>query len=482
MKSPFLSRGKIKIFLFICWSLLMIHWGLTCCVLASDTPGNLNSLDSIEASESSGQFDSFEDSGELGEFEGFETFDGEETFQEEIPTEIENPFFPKDLTLTLAHDFSWAVQAPDSGVVTNRSSLRWEFDRSFGDGFFVKFDAGTSLYLQNDHVADADGKSAVVDGKIREFYIQAGFDKWVIRAGKQVVVWGETDGDVINDVVSPRDLSEFVFMDLEDARLGQYMVSMDYYSKLGDFFCFFTLDPGFNDAPPRGTRYFREKYSSVVMRDDPRFFQGEIGVKWKNIYDKFEISLMTASLLGNDRVIVGNDKETWRGVYGRYNFYGIGASYTIGGFLLKMDAAFKKDFLFQSMEKFFQYSPEQGNVWDTAFGMEYDANGRYMINIELVNRYIVDYTSEFYGVERNNTGLYFQYNKSFFHDTLTIEYVCYSEVRTQNAFHKIGFDYDFSDDIEFSMEYVFFQAPHGDSFLWNHRNEDRIGLEVKFYY
>ena len=184
----------------------------------------------------------------------------------------------------------------------------------------------------------------------------------------------------------------------------------------------------------------------------------------------------------------------------------------LGQYMVSMDYYSKLgDFLFQSMEKSFQYSPEQGNVWDTAFGMEYDANGRYLINIELVNRlyeilrkseayfklccgqnririrsargsYIADYTSNLCGVERNNTGFYFQYNKSFFHDTLTIEYVCYSEVRPKNAFHKIGFDYDFSDDIEFSMEYVFFQAPHDDSFLWNHRNEDRIGLEVKFYY
>ncbi|SMC38715.1 hypothetical protein SAMN02746065_101277 [Desulfocicer vacuolatum DSM 3385] len=473
MKFSFLSRGKRIICLLVWCFFFMVHWAL------ADTPGELTSPNSVEALELSGGFDNF---GELGEFDVFETFDGDDTFQEEIPTETEKSFFLKDLTLTFAHDLSWAVQASGSEVVTNRSSLRWEFDRSFGDGFFVKFDAGTSLYLQNDHVADAEGKSAVVDGKIREFYIQAGFDKWMIRAGKQVVVWGETDGDVINDVISPRDLSEFVFMDLEDARLGQYMLSMDYYSKLGDFFWFFTLDPGFNDNPSQGTRYFREKYPFVVILDRPHFFHGELGVKWKKIYDKFEISLMTASLLGNDRVVVGSDGEACRGVYGRYNFYGVGASYTIGSFLFKMDIAFKKDFLFQSMETLSQYSAEQGNVWDTAFAMEYDANGRYVINIELTNRYIVDYTSEFYGVKKNNTGLYFQYNKSFFRDTLTIEYVCYSEVSKKNAFHKIGFDYDFSDDIEFSMEYVFFQAPHGDSFLWNHRNEDRVGLELKFYY
>ncbi len=387
-----------------------------------------------------------------------------------------------DFTFTLAHDLSWATREPDPGIVTNRSSLRCEFDKSFWDNLFIKFDGKASLYLENDHVAEAGGKDADVDEEIREFYIQAGFDRFMIRAGKQVVVWGETDGDVINDVVSPRDESEFIFMDLEDSRLGQYMASMDLYSDYGDCLFFVTFKPGFNETPDRGTRYYRGLGDAVVTEERTEFSDREAGFKWKKIFDKFELSFMTASLLQNAGVLEHQSGNVYNKVYERYGFYGVGASYTIGSFLFKIDASFKNDYSLQSKGIEFQYGKKERNISDAAFAIEYDANGRYTMNLELTNRHVFDYSKELCGMDRNNTGLYFQYNKKFFNDTLEFEYASYHQFQEKNTFHKTELDYSFSDDIELSIEYVFFQMTDRESFLWNYRNEDRIGAELKIYY
>jgi hypothetical protein len=410
-------------------------------------------------------------------------FDEDEDEFEEIDTTVADKGAGfRDFTFTLSHDLSWATKEPDPGIVTNRSSLRCEFDKIFWDKFFIKFDGKASLYLENDHVADAEGKEVAVNEKIREFYIQAGFDRFMIRAGKQVVVWGETDGDVINDVVSPRDESEFIFMDLEDSRLGQYMASMDLYSDYGDFLFLVTFKPGLNDTPDRGTRYYRGLGEAVVTEERTDFSDREAGFKWKKIYDKFEISLMTASLLQNAGVLEHGVGNAYNKIYGRYGFYGIGASYTIGSFLFKIDASFKNDYSLQSKGFDSQYGKKERNISDAAFAIEYDANGRYTMNLELTNRHVFDYSKELCGMERDNTGLYFQYTKKFLNDTLKFEYVSYHQFQEQNTFHKAELDYSFSDDIELSIEYVFFQMTDGESFLWNYRNEDRIGAELKIYY
>lgn len=389
-----------------------------------------------------------------------------------------------DFRFTLSHDFSWATKQPDPGVVTNRSSLRGEFDKTFGDNLFIKFDGKTSLAFKNDHMAEARDKDVAVDEEIREFYIQAGFDRFMVRAGKQVVVWGETDGGVINDVVSPRNESEFVFTDLEDSRLGQYMASMDVYSDYGDILFFVTFKPFFNDTPDGGSRYYRGLDQAVVTEERTDFSDREAGGKWKKIYDKFEISLMAASLLRNKGVLQSGPgtENALSKRHDRYGFYGVGASYTRGSFLFKIDASLKRDYSLQSKTNDFQYGKKDRNISDAGFAIEYDANGRYVLNLELTNRHVFDYAKNLWGMKRDNTGLYFQYNKKFMNDTLSFEFALYYQFQEKNAFYKTELDYSFSDDIELIIEYVLFQVSDESSFLWNYRDEDRIGAEIKIYY
>ncbi|MCP4118624.1 MAG: hypothetical protein GY737_25175 [Desulfobacteraceae bacterium] len=413
----------------------------------------------------------------------FDGDDDEEEFEEDAGiTGTDGGAGFKDFTFTFSHDLSWATKDPDPGIVTNRSSFRCEFDKSFWDNLFIKFDGKAYLYFENDHIAEAGGKDAVVDEEIREFYIQAGFDRFMVRAGKQVVVWGETDGGVINDVVSPRDESEFIFMDLEEARLGQYMASLDLYSDYGDFLFFVALKPGSNETPDRGTRYYRGFGETVVREEKAGFSDHEAGLKWKKIYDKFEISLMTASLLQNAGVLVHDTGNVYNKIYDRYGFYAVGASYTVGSYLFKIDAAFKHDYSLQSKENDYQFGKKVSDISDTSFAVEYDANGRYTVNLELTNRHVFDYSNDLWGAERDNTSLYFQYNKKFLNDTLEFEYVLYHQFQDKNSFHKAELDYSFSDDVQLTIEYVFFQEGDEGGSLWHYRNEDRIGAELKIYY
>jgi len=65
--------------------------------------------------------------------------------------------------------------------------------------------------------------------RLRESYLDLYFDNFDIRAGKQQIVWGKADGVFITDIVSPKDLFEFLLPDFDEIRRGVIGLRFDYY-------------------------------------------------------------------------------------------------------------------------------------------------------------------------------------------------------------------------------------------------------------
>lgn len=55
---------------------------------------------------------------------------------------------------------------------------------------------------------------------LRETYLEFALPKADVRVGKQAVVWGQAEGVFITDVVSPRDLTNFILPDFREIRIG----------------------------------------------------------------------------------------------------------------------------------------------------------------------------------------------------------------------------------------------------------------------
>ncbi len=64
---------------------------------------------------------------------------------------------------------------------------------------------------------------------LREAYVDMYFDKFDLRIGKQQVIWGKADGVFITDIVSPKNLNEFLLPEFDEIRIGITAVKFDYY-------------------------------------------------------------------------------------------------------------------------------------------------------------------------------------------------------------------------------------------------------------
>src|SRR3990170_3426886 len=80
---------------------------------------------------------------------------------------------------------------------------------------------------KSDYAGSRDNLST--EYKMRELFMDATLGSWNFRVGKQQVVWGETDGLRLMDIINPLDMRrQFVTRNWEDIRIPLTMVKATY--------------------------------------------------------------------------------------------------------------------------------------------------------------------------------------------------------------------------------------------------------------
>ena len=95
-------------------------------------------------------------------------------------------------------------------------------------------EAGSTYHIELQGFSDSEKKSNFDGNKsytqrdpLREAYIDTSYNDWLIRAGKQQVVWGTADGMKLLDSINPTDYSEMAQNQMEDSRIPVWMLNAD---------------------------------------------------------------------------------------------------------------------------------------------------------------------------------------------------------------------------------------------------------------
>ena len=83
----------------------------------------------------------------------------------------------------------------------------------------------------NDLPSYDDGSK--VRSRLREAYVKVHFDKLDIKLGRQQIAWGQADGIIVSDQVSPFDLENFILPKFDEIRLGVDALQLTYYFASG---------------------------------------------------------------------------------------------------------------------------------------------------------------------------------------------------------------------------------------------------------
>ncbi|MGC1818018.1 MAG: DUF1302 family protein, partial [Casimicrobiaceae bacterium] len=139
--------------------------------------------------------------------------------------------------------------------------VRSELDAEGGLGDGVRYKLGARL--DYDFVYDATNfyppdvrRDQRFDLVLRENYIDFGKGDWDFRLGRQQIVWGEMVGLFFADVVSAKDLREFILPSFDELRIPQWAGRAEYFK--GDFHAeaIWIPVPSYDDIGKPGAEFF----------------------------------------------------------------------------------------------------------------------------------------------------------------------------------------------------------------------------------
>jgi hypothetical protein len=91
---------------------------------------------------------------------------------------------------------------------------------------------------------------------LRETYIDTGAGNFGLRLGKQNIVWGEMVGLFFADVVSARDLRDFILPDFETIRIPQWAARGEYYGENSHFEAIWLPYPDVDNIGKPGAEFY----------------------------------------------------------------------------------------------------------------------------------------------------------------------------------------------------------------------------------
>ncbi|MFQ5455678.1 MAG: DUF1302 family protein [Nitrospirota bacterium] len=395
---------------------------------------------------------------------------------------------------TFRHEFVSRIDRPDR-IFINRSSLRFQWEDLLFSSYYLLFDGKLSYnfaYNYLDYPSDVE-RYYRFQKQIHEFYLQKDFGKASLKFGRQILVWGEADIAVVTDVINPRDLTEFIFIPIEDARIGLLMLTADYYSENSHWTLFINPDPKVNRFARPGHEYeYPFIYSQpgiVQVRNENRpaisLSNTEIGMRLAKTIEQSDISIMAAYIIDDNPVfrtewINRQGELILQPEYRPYYMMGAAANLSRGNFLWKGEAAIKINRTFTNSARFTDDGLIKRSSFDTVVGLDYDASGAYAVTLEISNQHILNWTEDISGIRRDESILYLTWSKNLLNDILKPIYVYLYQIQDHEALHRFRIEYQITDQWSCIFETAYFNAWKEDSYLGYLQDQSRISFEIRY--
>lgn len=346
----------------------------------------------------------------------------------------------------------------EAAMENNRLGVNIRYQNSFAPGWLIQASGQARAYWKNDYEHEANDNEVDAEYRINEFFLQRSFDQHSIKVGRQTVVWGETVGNSVLDVINNFEFRDLTIIDIEDARLNQWMVVWDYFGEDSNWSSFVNLYPEFNPPIVRGSPFFFEPEFNLTdyQREGETFF--EVGTQWRKSFDLTDISFMAAYLYDNqlryedpvsrldDAIAKKND----------FMLLGFSASRAIGRLLLNFDLAFSHNVLADSFN--FPGTTALSSPLDlkkdqvgTSFGFEWAVDNEQSLSLGIQAQKILDESEGLLpGQQLINEGVFgswlVRYSNILLNSNLTLSATLQGDLDGNSLLALVGANYTISDN------------------------------------
>ncbi len=332
---------------------------------------------------------------------------------------------------------------------------------------------------------------------IREAYLDYYTEYIDFRFGKQIIIWGKSDGLAVTDIVSPKDLTNFLIPEFRELRLG--VVAAQARAYLGPAVMELVYIPRFTPSvlPAPGSIWYRPPGASAEAPVEPTINPTPpvgSGLDDGELYGRFRMytSLLDFDVVGgyywtNEPLPTIIKELSSPGVISsitvtpehyRQWLAGGAISSSVGPFILRAESGFftPRRFLTTDMSDSDGYV-EKDYVQSLA-GLDTVLAG-IDLSAQLMHRYIVNYEDPIRQDEHSWT-VTLRARRSFFRNRLVIDAFSYIGLNEPDGLVKAGMSWAPTDGLSFRTEANFFFGENGQFGVYD--DNDLVVISVGYSY
>lgn len=328
---------------------------------------------------------------------------------------------------------------------------------------------------------------------LREAYMDVYFNNLDIRIGKQQIIWGKAEGVFITDIVSPKDLREFLLPDFEEIRTGVTSVKLNYYTGNHTFEAVWV--PVFTPTQMPGSSSIWAPtlpfpispswdYSTATMT--PGLSNSEVFGRYSLMASAFDLELIGGYFYYDDpalHITKQMDPSTQQLVdltvrpeYHRVAMGGGSFSLPLGNLILRGEGAYYSGRYFQTNHPTIPDATIQKNNLHYMAGLDYTIGG-VRLSTQFIQEYILDYSEGLQNDAFENT-MTVLVKKDFFREKLWLEFFSYIGLNNGDALIRPKATYHFADGFEIQGGANIFVGENGR--FGQYSNNDMVYVKLKY--
>ena len=381
----------------------------------------------------------------------------------------------------------------EADLETNRLQFNVRYQNSFAPGWVLQGSMWYRIYWNKDYEFVSNEEASETEGQLNDLFVQRSSGKHSFKLGRQTVVWGETVGNSVLDIINNSEFRDFTIIDIEDARLSQAMLVWDYFDSNNDssLSTFINLYPEFNPAPIRGSPLFFDPGFNLPDYDRDGKILIEAGTQWKKSFEGSDVAVMAAYLYENqlryDPPLP--DRPDARPDINDFFLFGFSANRAIGKVLLNFDVAFSHNiladsFAFPGTSSLSSPINLRKDQLGTSFGFEYAIDNEQNVSLGIQAQTLLDPEDGLLaGQTLTNDGVFgswlVRYGYALSNGDINLSATLQGDLSAESLLVFLGLDYTINDNWSVSSQIISITAKTG-SFLTFFDEDLRLGTTLTY--
>lgn len=328
---------------------------------------------------------------------------------------------------------------------------------------------------------------------LREAYLDLNFNNFSLRAGKQQIIWGKAEGVFITDIVSPKDLSEFLLRDFDEIRMGVTSLKAGFY--FGNNALEAVWAPVFTPTrmPEEGSIWSPKlpfpvaptfDYSSAEVKNSLE--NSEVFLRFSSMGSKADFEIVGGYFWNDDpalhitRIIDPESMQltglTARPEYHRLKMAGMSISMPLGPIVIRGEGGYFSGRYFQTEALTAQDATIEKDYLHYMAGVDYTLAG-IRLSAQFIQEYIPRYEAGIRNEEFETT-MTFLAKKDFLRERLWLELFVYAGLNNKDALIRPKISYSFADGFDIQAGANIFTGTEGRFGQYN--DNDMIYMRLKY--